>query len=102
MSDARTGGSTVSLINSLRLGWPSLLVVLATFVIAEIATGTSWGGGPIGGVAGGIGVGGVAWIEGRYPGASVAQKRMLLSALAFGASVVTLTAMALARQAGVL
>ena len=90
----------VSLMNSLRLGWPALLVIVATFIAGEIATGTSWGGGPVGGVAGAIAVGGVAWVEARWPDASAGRKRAILAVLAFGASILTLAALLMARQAG--
>lgn len=91
-----------SLVNALKLGWPALLVVVATFVAAEIITGTSWGGGPIGGVAGGIGVGGVAWVEAHWPDESLARKRTLIAGLALAVSVATLTVLQLLRLAGIL
>lgn len=99
----RTANATpVSLMNSLRMGWPALLVILATFVAVEIATGASWGGGPIGGVAGAIAVGGVAWVEAKWPDASANRKRAILAVLAFGASILTLAALLMARQAGLI
>lgn len=92
----------VSLLNSLRLGWPALLVIVVTFIAAEVATGTSWGGGPVGGVAGGVSVGGVAWVEAKWPDASPGRKRAILAVLAFAVSILTLAALLMARKAGVL
>ncbi len=70
-------------------GWLAFLAILAVFVVHDVATGVSFGGGTIGGVIGGIVAGGQAFLTPR-PNLSPWQRRFLLAAIGTAASVTVL------------
>ncbi len=70
-------------------GWLAFVAILIVFIVHDLVTGVSYGGGTIGGVTGGIMVGGQAMLTPR-PNLTPWQRRILLAAIGAAASVTVL------------